>query len=72
MLPVMERSYKAAQLHLMSGVLGKVTGICAAARAGIVSPQQIREVLAPRAVPAAVADFVVRWASREFSLVAED
>lgn len=36
------------------------------------SPQEIRDALVPRAVPEVVTDFVVRWANREFSLLAVD
>lgn len=51
-------------------VLGDVVQACALARASLVPTQQIRDMLVPRAVPASVADFVVRWASNEFSLMA--
>jgi hypothetical protein len=54
-----------------AGMLGGPAVTCEAARMGWVAAERIRDGLAEKAVPPEVADFVVRWANREFSLVAD-
>jgi hypothetical protein len=53
-------------------VLGDLASVLQTARAGEGAAERIRAYLVDRAVLAEAADFVVRWANREFSLVTED
>jgi hypothetical protein len=52
------------------GVLGDVAMLCEGAREGRVTAERLRDELVARAVSVEVADFVLRWASMEFDLVA--
>ena len=73
-LPLIEFVFAkdAAWAEFVPDMVSPVAMVCAAARLGEVPAQRVRDELVPRAVPAAVADFVVRWANKEFSLLAED